>query len=199
MRDALRSGAIARDPPATATAAILASAVLPPRHPWLPKLPVCKATVRLAKAAVSPWSPTRHWLYHGGFRAAVHTLLLVSERGWRLAEAGAGDGAEDDGDKDEADEDADEDEDEDEGGDGGDVMDLAAVLRMLEDDNTLDDAVEQAMGATRTAVRKPGPLLPCLVPELWFLLFRHLRREDFPCGTLPAIAKAMRPRPWHWS
>ena len=43
------------------------------------------AQARLMRAALSGWSPTRHWLFHGGFRAAVHTLLLVHERTWRLA------------------------------------------------------------------------------------------------------------------
>ena len=84
-RRALRSGAIAHDPPTAAAAAILATAgSAEPQAPGLPGLPVCAATARLAKAAGRRWSPERHWLYHGGFRAVVHTLMHVQERGWRL-------------------------------------------------------------------------------------------------------------------
>ena len=89
LRRALRTAA--RDPPtAAAAAAILAASRS--RQPELPGwagLPVCAVTVRLVRQAVSGWSPSRHWLHHGGFRAAVHTLLLVNERGWRLASATA--------------------------------------------------------------------------------------------------------------
>jgi hypothetical protein len=42
--------------------------------------PVCLTTTRLARAAMKCWSPMRHWLFHGRFRAAVHTVLLVHER-----------------------------------------------------------------------------------------------------------------------
>ena len=85
LRRALRSGAIARDPSVavSAKASQLASSMT---ELWQPS-PVCAATVRLVRQAVSGWSPSRHWLHHGGFRAAVRTLLLVHERGWRLAGA----------------------------------------------------------------------------------------------------------------
>ena len=43
-------------------------------------LPVCPATCKFARTAMSEWGPSRHWLYHAGFRAAVHTVLLVEER-----------------------------------------------------------------------------------------------------------------------
>ena len=42
--------------------------------------PVCPTTTRLARAAMKCWSPVRHWLFHGRFRGAVHTVLLVQER-----------------------------------------------------------------------------------------------------------------------
>ena len=63
------------------------SQVLASGSPVLPVLPVCAATVRLCRAAVSGWSPARHWLHHGGFRAA-RTLLHVHERVQRLVGAG---------------------------------------------------------------------------------------------------------------
>ena len=30
--------------------------------------------------ALSGWSPSTHWLHHGRFREAVHTVLLVAQR-----------------------------------------------------------------------------------------------------------------------
>ena len=39
--------------------------------------PVCRASCQLARDAMAPWSPVRHWLFHKAFRAAVHTVLLV--------------------------------------------------------------------------------------------------------------------------
>jgi len=143
-RRALRSGAIARDPPTLAVAAAILAAArssntgvhasgLPARG-----LPVCAETARLARAAVSGWSPVRHWLYHGGFRATVETLLLVRERKWRLAAGPA------------------------------------------------SEAVE-------------GASVPCLPVELWFLMCRHLRRDDFACSSLLDLGDlddTMRPRPW---
>ena len=134
LRRALRSGAIARDPPAAAAAAaaVLAASSGPVRRVrvsvWA-GLPVCATTVRLVRDAAAGWSTTRHWLHHGGFRAAVHTLLLVHERGWRVAGA--------------------------------------------------DEEAE--------------PCLPYLAVELWFLVCRRLRREDFPCSPPPD--ETMRPRP----
>ena len=86
-RRALRSGAIAHDPPVTAAgaAAILAAAgSTEPAAPGLPGLPLCAATARLCRDAVGGWTPARHWLHHSCFRDAVRTLLHVHERGWRL-------------------------------------------------------------------------------------------------------------------
>ena len=123
LRRALRSGAVDRDPPAAAAAAAAILANSGGAVAWLPGwagLPVCAATERLVRDAAAGWSTTRHWLFHGGFRAAVHTLLLVHERTWRLA----------------------------------------------------------APAET---------LLPYLDTELWFLVCKRLRREDFVCGPLPAL------------
>ena len=90
FRRALRSGAVACDPPATAATAagvLAASSGAVLQLPGWAGLPVCATTVRLVRDAAAGWSPTRHWLHHGGFRAAVHTLLLVHERGWRVGGA----------------------------------------------------------------------------------------------------------------
>ena len=69
----------------TTTLAVVRSQAL--QLPGLPEAPppVCAATARLARDVVRGWSPTRHWLYHAGFRCAVHTLLLMHERTWRLS------------------------------------------------------------------------------------------------------------------
>ena len=37
----------------------------------------CPATVQLARAAMGPWSPTRHYLFHSGVRQTVHVMLLI--------------------------------------------------------------------------------------------------------------------------
>ena len=52
------------------------------RAPGLPETlpPVCAATTRLARDVVRGWSPTRHWLYHAGFRRTVHTLRPTPPR-----------------------------------------------------------------------------------------------------------------------
>ena len=38
-------------------------------------------------ALLGRWSPRTHCYHHRGVRRAVHTLLLIAERLWRLAEA----------------------------------------------------------------------------------------------------------------
>ena len=134
LRRALRSGAIGRDPcrAVAAGAAVLAASDGPaPQLPGWAGLPVCTTTARLVRDAASGWSTTRHWLHHGGFRAVVHTLLLV-----------------------------------------------------------------QAHAARPASAPEAGHSLPYLPVELWLLVCRQLRREDFPCGPLPAPDAAMRPRPW---
>lgn len=47
---------------------------------WPDQPPVCPITTRLARMALAKWSPSTHWLHHGRFQEAVHTLLLVSAR-----------------------------------------------------------------------------------------------------------------------
>ena len=89
-RAALRSGAMA-DPTMCALADVTAAAAhpvlweTPPSwsdHRWpVPPTPrFCAATARLARDAMARWSPSLHWLHHHEFRAAVHTVLLVSQR-----------------------------------------------------------------------------------------------------------------------
>jgi ankyrin repeat protein len=46
----------------------------------LAHVPHCPLTTRLVFAATSGWSATNHWLHHANVRAAVHTVLLASER-----------------------------------------------------------------------------------------------------------------------
>ena len=48
----------------------------------------------------------------------------------------------------------------------------------------------------RLAGAEEDPRLPCMDVELWFLVCGCLRREDVPCGLLPALDEAMRIRPW---
>ena len=72
--------------PAFTTATELATAASGPAGTLWPGSPaVCDITTALAKdAKMSAWSPGRHFLYHGGVRISVHTVLLISERlRWR--------------------------------------------------------------------------------------------------------------------
>ena len=47
---------------------------------WPGSAAVCPLTATLATDSLSGWSPLRHFLFHGGVRIIVHTVLLVSER-----------------------------------------------------------------------------------------------------------------------
>ena len=40
----------------------------------------CLASTALARAAMSQWSPGRHFIYHPGVRSGIHTVLLTAER-----------------------------------------------------------------------------------------------------------------------
>ena len=40
----------------------------------------CAATMALAKAATSPWSTQRHWLFHAGVRSSIEVLMLCRLR-----------------------------------------------------------------------------------------------------------------------
>ena len=89
-RSLLRSGALG-DPTACTVADVMYAAT--GTALWGAEIemrPVCRATTRLARDAMKCWSPTRHWLFHRRFRAAVHTVLRVRYRLVLLAEA-AGD------------------------------------------------------------------------------------------------------------
>ena len=84
-RLALRSGALL-DPTFCTLEEVMHAAT--GAQAWGPAVevpPVCPATTRFARSAMKFWSPTRHWLFHGRFRAAVHTALLVQARLARLA------------------------------------------------------------------------------------------------------------------
>jgi ankyrin repeat protein len=60
---------------------VIETAAAPPTElPWTDAPDVCRTTARLIKAAFHGWAPPRHWLYHVGFRTAVHSVLLVGER-----------------------------------------------------------------------------------------------------------------------
>lgn len=43
-------------------------------------LPVCVITVAFVHDALAPWSPSRHRLFHVGFRRAIRSVLLVARR-----------------------------------------------------------------------------------------------------------------------
>jgi hypothetical protein len=60
--------------------ALAAAATPAPELPWSNAPAVCPRTVKLLRSATQGWSPSTHWLHHARVRAAVHTLLLVSER-----------------------------------------------------------------------------------------------------------------------
>lgn len=65
-------------------AAALAIGAVAPRRAiaWRPEIVrmACPETRRMMGAALRPWSPARHMLYPGPYRAAVTTLLLVAQR-----------------------------------------------------------------------------------------------------------------------
>jgi hypothetical protein len=44
---------------------------------WPSALPLSLTTTHLVRQSLLPWSPERHWLFHGGARLAVRTLQLV--------------------------------------------------------------------------------------------------------------------------
>ena len=60
--------------------ALAAAATPAPELPWSNAPAVCPLTTKLIKSATQGWAPSTHWLHHVHVRAAVHTLLLVSER-----------------------------------------------------------------------------------------------------------------------
>jgi hypothetical protein len=40
----------------------------------------CSRSLALARSAFAGWSPSRHWLHHAAFRAAVRSVLLTAQR-----------------------------------------------------------------------------------------------------------------------
>ena len=78
-KSALKLGLI--DPAFTTAAELTNTASRPAGAMWPGSPAVCTITTTLATAAAMPvWSPGRHFLYHGGVRISVHTMLLISER-----------------------------------------------------------------------------------------------------------------------
>ena len=77
-KSALKLGRI--EPAFTTATELAAVAAAPPGSLWPESPAVCGATAALAKEAASVWSPARHFLYHGGVRISVHTMLLIAER-----------------------------------------------------------------------------------------------------------------------
>jgi hypothetical protein len=60
--------------------ALAAAAPAAPELPWSDAPAVCPLARKMTKSATQGWAPSTHWLHHAHVRAAVHTLLLVSER-----------------------------------------------------------------------------------------------------------------------
>ena len=71
-------------------AELMATATLPADTLWQGSPAPCPATTALVKAAMSSWSPSRHFLYHQQVRTSVHTVLLVANRLWRRHAAESG-------------------------------------------------------------------------------------------------------------
>jgi hypothetical protein len=78
-RAALRTGAMG-DPTTCTVKQVMQAATGTPWCAGVAMPPVCRATAQLARDAMACWSPERHWLFHAGFRAAVHAVLLVRHR-----------------------------------------------------------------------------------------------------------------------
>ena len=79
-RSMLKRGAI--DPSDCTFAELMATATLPADTLWQGSPAPCPATTALVKAAMSRWSPERHFLYPQEVRTSVHTVLLVANRLW---------------------------------------------------------------------------------------------------------------------
>ena len=71
-------------------AAIITANATPETLGWADALAVCQQTTKLVVAATKGWGPTRHWLHHTGVRAAVYSVLVMSERMHRSSTVGAG-------------------------------------------------------------------------------------------------------------
>lgn len=71
-------------------AAITTANATPGTLGWADAPAVCQETTKLVVAATKGWGPTRHWLHHTGVRAAVCSVLVMSERMHRSSTVGAG-------------------------------------------------------------------------------------------------------------
>ena len=78
VRAMLRRGTI--DPAACPRADITTAITFPANTLWRGSPAPCPATTALVNAALSSWSPGRHFLYHPGVRSSIHTVLLGAER-----------------------------------------------------------------------------------------------------------------------
>jgi hypothetical protein len=127
-------------------------------------VPVCGVTVKLVQAATRGWSPATHWLHHTKFKVWVHTILLVSERLGRVADAAA----------------------------RGDVYTVRSTSSIDESGGrdvqgktdavnvalALEGMVLQEMLADDAAPALAGMVLPEMPPELWALALGFLARRD---------------------
>ena len=84
----LKRGTI--DPSSYTFAELMATATFPADTLWQGSPAPCPATTALVKAAMSSWSPGRHFLYPQEVRTSVHTVLLVANRLWRRHAAESG-------------------------------------------------------------------------------------------------------------
>ena len=77
---ALRVGRL--DPCAgpTSLAERVAARVSPGNALWAGSPDVCSATRRLVHAAMGPWTPSRHFLFHAGVRSHIRVVMLSGNR-----------------------------------------------------------------------------------------------------------------------
>ena len=60
--------------------ALVKTASLPAGLLWAGSPAPCPDTAALMREAMAGWSPSRHGLFHPGFRTAIRTVLLTSSR-----------------------------------------------------------------------------------------------------------------------
>ena len=136
--------------------------------PVPPTPPFCAETARLARDAMARWSPSLHWLHHLEFRAAVHTVLLVSQRldlqhgkardHLRVSDQSAGVDLE------------------------FDVFQLNETTSPLTPPITTDAEIEGMDSRAFSMLvwqSATGPALPLLPPELWFCVCGWFLRRDW--------------------
>ena len=84
LRTMLRNGTI--DPTGSGPPPALVDTASSTDELWPGQPKPVPALIELARAALAKWSPSTHWLHHGRFREAIHTVLLVSARLQRLGD-----------------------------------------------------------------------------------------------------------------